>query len=134
MRAQDFGAMQFVLRGATAQFVVGRGVPEEEREARGEGVVVEPSGLFFQTDEFRRTQHGGVGGDHRVGEVVALLQGRAEDGEEAIQLRRFINRPTIGVADEFTQQASGIFPRLFGSYFHAGRRREPAIPEAIRAA
>ena len=44
----------------------------------GERVVVEPSRFFLETDKLRRTQHRGVGGDHRVREIVAGFLRRLE--------------------------------------------------------
>src|SRR5207249_12055245 len=56
LRAQHVGLVQFMLLRAASQLVIRRGVPEEEREARRQRVVVEPSGFLFEVNEFRRTQ------------------------------------------------------------------------------
>ena len=51
-------------------------------EARRQRVIVEPPGLFLEADKLRRAQHRRVAGDHRVGEVVSLLQRASTTGRK----------------------------------------------------
>jgi len=51
LRAQDVRFVQLMLFRAASQLLIRRGVPEEKGQARGQRVVVEPSGLLFEIND-----------------------------------------------------------------------------------
>ena len=51
--SEDFGSAEPALRGQGAEFVVRRRVPQEQGEARGERVIVEPAGRFLDVQVAR---------------------------------------------------------------------------------
>ena len=94
-------------------------------------MVIEASGFLLKINKLWRTQHGGVGRDHRVGEVVSLLQRGLHHGQETLYLGAAHGTP-IRLAHEILEQAFRVHHRLLRDHFHADGRSELAIPKPVR--
>ncbi len=66
--AQHLGAADLTAVRARPQLGVGRRVPEKQREARRERVIVERARLVVEKHVAGRGEHRGVAGEHRLGE------------------------------------------------------------------
>ena len=53
LRSENFGVAEPALRGQGTELGVRRGVPQEQGETRGEGVIVEPAGRFLDVQVAR---------------------------------------------------------------------------------
>ena len=118
--------MQGAGGGQCPEFGVGRGVPKEISQARGQGVVVQASGLLLEVEVGRRAEHGGVTGEHRFGESTAGLHCSEDDRQEAdLLLRR--DRRAIGLLHEATEQTLRILGRIVRLDVIAERRTDGAL-------
>ncbi len=81
---EDFGVAEPALRGQSAEFVIRRRVPQEQRETRGEGIIIEPAGRFLNVQVARRAENRRVRGKQRFREAVAQFELLVEELEEPL--------------------------------------------------
>ncbi len=118
LRAERLRVAELAPVRQPSEFVIRRGVPQEVRQAGGQGVVVEPSGRLGQADELGRAEHGGITGVHRVGERRSRGQFVLDDRQEP-DLLGLGHWPAIDLADERPEQPLGV---LLGPARRDGRR------------
>ena len=120
--------------GPTAQGIVRRRIPQEEREAGGHRRVVEPAGLLVEENEAGRREHGGVGSHHRLAETQTGGHTLIEQREETLCIGLGHGTP-IGAGQERAQQALGIGPGRSGHDIDPGffNRNDPLarLPAAV---
>ena len=117
------------------QFAIRHRRPQEIREPRGEGVIVQLGATVLariidaldQEQEMGRAEGGRVTDDHRLGERGTPVEGRVD------QLQGFADRlradgPPEGPGQERSQQPFGLLARLRG-----GRDERVVAPPAVRA-
>ena len=114
-RAQGDRLLELPARGQRGQFLVGHRVPQEVREAAGEGVAVQVTGRFDVEQEVRGAEGRAVRPPHRHLEAVARFQ----PGGHALHVllahvRR--NRPAERARQEVREQAVGVFERLLAGH------------------
>ena len=126
--AVDLGEVGFFIGessfvGELAESFVRHGAPEEIREARGDGVIVQFTGSLLQIEKIRGAEGGLVGRTHGILEAVFFLNRLVRKGEAALEFR-FFDRAAVGGLHEISQETGGVLTRIFGGN-HAVVFRNP---------
>ena len=126
--AKHLGPPQFAAGGAGAQRLIGRRVRQEKREPRRQREVVEPAGFFLEKKKSGRAQDPREGCDHRIREIVSILDLAVEDREVALHLG-LLHGPAIRPRYKAAQQPFGVGSRRrrHDLHRHLGRAHHAAV-------
>ena len=83
MRTQHLRVVQGASGSQRTKLRVGWGVPQEISQAGGQGVVIQATRLLLEIEIGWRAKHGGIAGQHGLGESAARLHRSQDEGQKA---------------------------------------------------
>ena len=102
---------QFASGGERGQFLIGQRGPEEIRQPRGDGIVIQRARLFAEVEKMRRRKDRLVGAAQRRVEFVALVEPLLKECDVVGECR-VVDRPAHRPWEEVAEQSLAVGTRV----------------------